>query len=106
MQKNNIKRYDDTKELTTKDDKEKSIEKHNRSNLIYSWDFFFYKFNDIDRFHKVSFELKFSCLIEFYNSLKTMRNHKALKKNSKEIKNILLNAASELCNDLLNSYSN
>ena len=30
-----------------------------------------------------------------------MRNHKALKENSKEIKNVLLNAASELCNDLL-----
>ena len=34
--KKQYQRYDDTKELTTKDDKEKSIEKHNRSNLIYS----------------------------------------------------------------------
>ena len=34
--KKQYQRYDDTKELTTKDDKEKSIEKRNRSNLIYS----------------------------------------------------------------------
>ena len=99
--KKQYQRYDDTKELTTKDDKEKSIGKHNRSNLIYNRDFTFYKFNDINKCHKVFFELKFSCLIEFSNSLKTMRNHKALKENSKEIKNVLLNAASELCNDLL-----
>ena len=46
---------DDIKKLAIKDDKEPTIKKYERLNLICNRDFIFYKFYDINKFHQSSF---------------------------------------------------
>ena len=69
-----------------KTDKESTIEKYDRSNLIYNQDFTFYQIIDITKSRNLSFESKFSRLNEFSNCLKKLFNHKVKKKIQKKEK--------------------
>ena len=79
-------KFEGVEELTTKNNKEPTIKKYNRSNLIYNEKFTFYECNDINKFHKLSFESKLSRLNEFSNHLEKLRNPKAIKQKNKRKK--------------------
>ena len=73
-------RFDaDVRELKIKNDKEKTIKKHNTSNPTRN--------QDVNKLSKIVMESK--CLIEFSNGLKKFQNHKAKKENTNETKKIL-----------------
>ena len=71
---------------------------------IYNRDFTIYKLYEVNKFRNLSFESKFSRLNEFSNRLKKLLNQEAKKENIKERKSIVLDAASEFYNDLLEIY--
>ena len=61
------------KDRTTKDNKEPTIKKYNRSNLISNQYFSFYELSGINKFCRLIFESKFSHLDEFFDCFKKER---------------------------------
>ena len=90
--------------MAIKHDKESTVKTCNGSNLIYNQNFTFSVFNNLNKFHNSSSELKFASLNEFSDCLISCNNNKAKKENTKERKDIVLDTASELYNDLLEIY--
>ena len=80
---------------TNKNDKTATRKEYNKSNLVYSSRYCFYKYYDIEKFDKLSFKSKYSYLLKFYYDLDKL-SKKSQKENTKEKKTNVFDTASEL----------
>ena len=81
--------------------KKTTIEKYNKSNLIYDSNHSFYKYHNINKFDNLSFKSKHSLLVNVFNDLDKFSRVKTHKENTKEKKTNVDDTSSELYNELL-----
>ena len=81
---------------TNKNDKTATRKEYNKSNLVYSGRYCFYKYYDIEKFDKLSFKSKYSYLLKFYYDPDKLSKKSKEKKNTKEKKTNVFDTASEL----------
>ena len=84
-------------ETINKDDKEPTLKKCNKSDLIYDSKHSFCKYHTIKKFYNLSLQPKYSFLVDFFNDLDKFSNLKTLKEKNTNV----YDTASELHNDLL-----
>ena len=95
-----IKKDDET---INKDVKTGTLKTHNKSYLIYSSSYSFYKYHDIRKTNKLSFRSKYSYLCEFYYDLDKFNGQKTQNEKNKREKKCVY-TVSELYNKLLEIY--
>ena len=103
--KKQYQKFDNNFEFDKTIEKEKpTIEKYNRSNLIYSSKFSFYEYYDTN-FNSISLKSKFKIFTFFYNEL--IKFYRLIPKieSAKEEKAIVFDDASEMYNEYLKTFS-
>ena len=82
-----------------------------KSNLVYNKNFSFYKYHNIKEFAKRSFYSKQNYLIEskgilelFYHDTEEIKPNNENQEKDLQKRNVVINTASELYNELLNIY--
>ena len=80
-----------------------TIEKYNKSNLIYSSKYSFYEYYNIN-FNSLSPTSKYEVLTSFYNELDTFYSLKLQTESTKEKKATVSDNASEMYNEYLEIY--
>ena len=86
------------------DGKKTILKKYNESNLIYGSNQSFYKYQDIKTFDNLSFKSKHSFLVNSLNYLDKFTKVTTQKEKTKEKATNMYDAATDFCNDLLETY--
>ena len=99
MQRNSIKKFDDTYEFDKIIKKERPIfKKNSRPNLIYNRKCIFYEYYNVKNFNGFSLTSKYPILFSFYSDLNKFNDLNPQKESTKGEKAIVYDNASELYN--------